>query len=229
MTRDLYVEGSDDAHVVLHILRDAGFNAGVIRRADRPEAADALNIRTTSQESWQGIRDTIRTLPIGAGAVGFVFDMDSDEHEQRPWPSIRSALRARFPDLPIPDEPPEAGRLGAGPELRIGFWAMPQGARPGGIEGLLWDGVDPEHPLRGVAADAVQQAAAVHPDLRRADGSGRLPAAWRPKALVRTWLALQAEPGKPLGLAWKARYFAQGSPAERAFASWARRLFLGEA
>lgn len=230
MARRLWVEGPDDKHVLLHVLSAHGLSVDELdETSSRPRPReDLLYVGVTRSANWQGIRNRIVAMPANEGDVeGFVFDMDSPEHGDRPWPSIRIALEGRLPGEAVPALPPDEGWVALTTTTpRVGVWAMPRGARDGGLEDFLWDGVSPEHPLRSVVEAAVRDAERVHPDLRRDGGSsGRLPSAWRPKARVHTWLALQAEPGRPLGLAWKTKVFAHGTESEQALVAWVKRLF----
>ena len=61
-------------------------------------------------------------------------------------------------------------------------------------------------------AAIAKRAGALFPDSRR------------DKAVLRTWLAWQEEPGLPYGLAVSRHYFQDTSLARR-FAGWFRRLF----
>jgi hypothetical protein len=45
------------------------------------------------------------------------------------------------------------------------------------------------------------------------------------KADIHTWLAWQAEPGRPLGLAIQSRYLDPNAPHAQKLVGWLRRLF----
>ena len=45
------------------------------------------------------------------------------------------------------------------------------------------------------------------------------------KAILHTWLAWQKEPGRPYGVAIKARYFGATSAAADQFVAWFERVF----
>ena len=234
MGSHLWVEGTNDAHVLKHILEASGYaihlDLGGVGRCDPWLCrAPVLHLRCPRTPGWQGLCDTILALPLNAGDVlGFVFDMDSPQHEQRPWPEIRLALASTFPALQLPATPWEDGWVGgAGHPQRVGFWAMPRGEREGTIEDLLWDGVPREDRLSDVVLGAVADAEALlvaRGALRVGPGQGALAAAWRPKARVRTWLSLQPEFEGLLGRAWNQEKFLHGTPTERALVEWAGRL-----
>ncbi len=107
-------------------------------------------------------------------------------------------------------EPPQNSLL-----PRWGIWLMPDNRVPGILEDFLRFLVPDDDPLLLRAERAVNTL----PEMR-------FEALKRPKGLMLTWLAWQAEPGKPYGQAITARYLDASLPAAKVFASWLKRIFF---
>lgn len=93
---------------------------------------------------------------------------------------------------------------------------MPDNRRSGALEPFLRDLVDTNDqllPLAVRSTDSAKKAGAQFPDTRR------------DKAVLRTWLAWQKEPGLPYGLAVSKHYFRHDMALAGRFVAWFKRVF----
>ncbi len=200
--RLLWVEGKDDRAVIQSLL--AWHRVPEVFHVADKEGVDKL----------------LRGLPVqlkapGLERFGVVLDADSDLEAR--WHSIREMLRGRgYTSLPtLPDS---GGTVISVPGLPIfGAWLMPENVATGMLEDFaaflvpdndyLWaysrnwlDALPPEH----------QRFADIH----------------RTKAHIHAWLALQKNPGTPMGLAITGEYLNADAPHARRFIRWVERLFV---
>ncbi len=202
--RVLLVEGTDDEHVMKHVCRSRGLpQPDEVRRYD-------------------GIDTLLRAVPVQIrgrsapeDAVGIVIDANSDVDAR--WKAVRGRLvEAGYPDPPgVPD--PEGTVLDPPPDLllpRAGVWLMPDNKTPGILENFLRFLV----PRDDVLFDHAKASVESIPDRRFSLND-------EPKAVIHTWLAWQAEPGRPYGTAITARYLDPGVPQVDVLVAWLRRLF----
>lgn len=202
----LLVEGSDDEFVLKHLCG----NRGVPRLDD--------------VKSHGGVERLLDSFPVRLKAsedgdvVGVVIDADTDLSAR--WQSLRNRLIGvgyqGVPENPAPDgtifDPPADALL-----PRVGVWIMPDNQTKGILEDFLRFLVPAEsrllqHVLTSVAAIP--------------EGERRFTQLAEPKAIIHTWLAWQAEPGKPLGTAITARYLDPDVAQVDVLVAWLNRLFF---
>jgi hypothetical protein len=195
----LVVEGSDDRHVVCHVVARHGFdsmlhfpNAGSVDRALRAFAE--------------------QVAAPGPEAVGLV--VDADQGVAPRWQRLTQLLAPL--GYRVPPEPDAAGTVleSADDRPRVGVWLMPDNRRAGALEDFLRDLIPPGDALLTYA----QACLAALPERR-------FPAVRDGKALTHTWLAWQPEPGHPYGTAIRSGYLDAGRDPAAALASWCVRLF----
>ena len=201
----LLVEGSDDEHVLRHI-------CGVRR---------VLHIDEVKPQG--GVDELLRAIPVqlrasgGPGdVVGIVIDANDDLHAR--WQSIRDRLigvgYGDVPQAPAPSgivlEPPEGSIL-----PKTGVWMMPDNLTCGTLEDFLRCLIPEGSPLFGHVVASVDSI----PDPLFSQGD-------RPKALLHTWLAWQATPGRPYGTAIEAGFLDPSVPEVDALVSWLNRLYF---
>lgn len=198
----LAVEGTDDQHVLLALMKHHGME----------RSFDVL-----PQKGVDNLLDALPTLlkTYEGGRLGILLDADLEPNSQ--WNRVRDRLRASLPGAPIPDEPVAGGFVVELDDRRVGVWLMPDNALPGALEDFLRAIVP--------AGDVVWPRVASF--VASLEGEARrFPSHHANKALVHTFLAVQEEPGKPYGQAITARYLAADGPAAEPFVAWLRRLFL---
>lgn len=201
----LYVEGEDDRHAIIHLLAAHGVELDI---TDGP-----VYVQATGSDS-----QLMKAIGIVAKAasttMGFAVDIDTTAG--RRWDAVCGKLKPRKLGLEAmpPAEGLIAGELGG---QRIGVWLLPDNATDASaLEDLLLNMVPPGDPILPYAAEAT-------------DHAGGLGAPFQPKyrrkAVMRTWLAWQAEPGIAYGLAIKAGWLQTDHENAIRFVTWFKTLF----
>lgn len=214
---ELRVEGTDDLHVICHLLKRHGIDLD----PQRPSVSRPRILKSESSAGLEaGIESLIALIPdvisIAEAPTGFVVDADPHIGVTRRWASVRTKLRAAGVDAP--EVVPSNGFVGRSQatNVAVGVWLMPDNTRSGTLETFLEDLIQDEDTLIDLAKSAVQQAERL--DRRFAEPH-------RAKAVLHTWLAWQANPGVPYGVGIASHYFRHDSPAALAFVEWFRTLF----
>ena len=213
---NLHVEGTNDVHVVHHLLFRHGIDCPVSgdRRQQHEFAPNVPEITPAGDKD--AVLAAIGTaVPVSNGrSVGFV--LDADDVPQNRWQAVCDKLR-EF-GLELPDEIPNEGFVAEIEDYRarVGVWLMPDNQRAGALEHFLQDLVDDDNHLLHLAQTSTVGAR---------ERGAEFPEVDRPKAVLHTWLAWQKAPGLPYGAAIKARFFRDDSAAALAFVEWYRRVF----
>ena len=143
--------------------------------------------------------------------------VDADVNLSARWESLRARVLGTG-YVQIPAAPAPGGTILEAEGLpRLGLWLMPNNALPGILEDFLAFLVpagDALLPLVDGFLDGIPTGA-------RRFGPER-----RPKARIHAWLAVQNEPGKPLGQAITARYLDAGSASAAPFVAWLRAALV---
>lgn len=210
----LRVEGPDDAHSIKHLLRQHHCICpiGKEQTESYTENAPAIHAAGSVTALLEGMGDTIR-FSSGRSA-GFI--LDADDAPAVRWQEVRSHVETIGVELP--HEIPTKGYVTEDRQhrVRIGIWIMPDNQRPGALEPFLRDLVDPNDlllPLAERSTDIAKKTGASFPDSRR------------DKAIMRTWLAWQEEPGLPYGLAVGKHYFRHDTALAGRFVDWFKQVF----
>lgn len=196
----LLVEGRDDFNLVTHLLQEHGITLDLNK-----EMLNCGGIDTLLNESLPA------HLKGSYDALGIVIDADLDIRAR--WEAIRNRLRNH--GYNPPDMPPPDGVIIDNRSRRVGVWLMPDNSLPGMLEDFVKELIDPADKLWSLAIDAVAEI----PETERRF----TPSAVR-KAEVHTFLAWQADPGTPLGLAVTKKYFRTDGALARRFVAWFRAL-----
>jgi hypothetical protein len=171
-------------------------------------------------EEATGIDKLLHLLPIAIQTkerLGIVVDMD-DPGDKNRWAQVRDRLRGRgvaAPDVPSPDGTVVEGILG--PASRVGVWIMPDNRSPGVLEHFLSTLIPPGDPCASYAEEATTHARVLGAPLAEKDHR---------KGVLHTWLAWQADPGVPFGVALTKRYLRDDSEEALRFVAWFKRVFL---
>lgn len=209
----LRVEGVDDKHSVIHllILNGIAYHPDDLKKSDPnlPEIFDT-----------KGVIALIDSVEVAVKSnkdrtVGFVLDADKSPIDR--WKSIADRLK-RVGVVDLPDTIPPQGYIGESLafKTRVGVWIMPDNVVEGKLENFLRSLIQEKDPLIGHAESASKHAKTLGAKFSEPD---------QIKAIIYAWLAWQEEPGKPLGLAMKARYFQHDSPVAKAFVGWFQDLY----
>jgi hypothetical protein len=203
----LRVEGLDDVHCVIHLLKQNGYDWDDAR-IQRPYVEGAGGI--------EPLLDLVGVLFAGPyDRAGLVLDANSDPAAR--WTGLRR--RAARAGVELPDSPEKDGTVvpGPRPESRVGIWLMPDNSSPGALEDFLGAMVPPDDPCWPYAGEAAAEA--------RSRGA-RCPEKHHLKSRLHTWLAWQEEPGNPFGTALRSQVFQSDGDLAGRFVAWFRRLFV---
>lgn len=208
--RELLVEGSDDQHVMWALFGAHGV----------PEPFKVVTPNPDKGKNFGGVDELLRTLPTRLKAsdlerLGVV--VDADEHLQGRWDAVKHILEARgctgLPAVPLREG--IVAQIPDGP--RVGVWVMPDNTLPGMLESILAYLAPAADPLLGHVHGFIDT---IPP------GCARCPAGRIPKARIHAWLAVQSEPGKPLGQAITAKYLDPNVPEVTTFLQWVRAVLV---
>jgi hypothetical protein len=166
----------------------------------------------------QGISNIFSDLDVeldasGLEKLGIVIDADTDIALR--WQSLKDRLAGL--GYTVYENPHAEGSVFE-QEGRptVGVWLMPDNTLPGMLENFVSFLGATSDPLWQVAENCLHEI----PEAER-----RFIANHFIKAHIHTWLAWQADPGTPLGLAITKRYFDPEAHQAKQFIAWIRRLF----
>lgn len=199
MSFRLLVEGSDDKHLIGHLLQRHGVSLAP------DEIMECDGVEKLLNES----------LPIFLKAsytsIGIVVDADLDVQSR--WQSIRGRLEQSGYD--VPSTPPPDGLIVTDRQPAVGVWVMPDNVLPGILEDFVKQLVPPDDDLW----PPVERSVAAIPATSR-----RFQAAAERKAEVHTYLAWQEHPGTRMGSAIANKYFEATAGLALTFVKWFTRL-----
>lgn len=202
--RILLVEGANDKHVILAIQGRRG--VGLLDKEQIVDCGDCGRLLSSLP---------VRINESDVTRLGVVIDADVNVASR--WTEIREILiSAGYADVPpIPIEQGtilEASANSLHP--RVGVWLMPDNKNTGILEDFLRFLVPPNCRLFRHAENVLSTI----PERRFSEVAA-------PKALIHTWLAWQADPGRPLGQSITAKYLEHEVPEVDVFMMWLHRLF----
>ena len=201
----LLVEGTDDEHVLKHLCGQRG-----VQNLD--EIKPLGNVERLL-ESF-----SVRLKESDVEALGMVIDADADIAAR--WQSLGDRLK-KAGYAGVPDEPNSAGTILRPPPKsllpRAGIWIMPDNQTRGILEDFLRFLVPPNSRLMS----HVESSVATIPETERLFSQLD-----QPKAILHTWLAWQAEPGKPFGTAITAKCLDANVAQVDVLVAWLKSLFF---
>ena len=201
----LLVEGRDDEYVLKHLCGQRG-----VQNLDE--------ITPLGSVEWLLENFPVRLKESDVEALGVVIDADTDIAAR--WQSLRDRLRkAGYQN--VPGDPVVTGTILHPPPKallpRVGLWIMPDNQTKGILEDFLRFLVPPGSGL----FSHVESSVASIPDEER-----RFSQLAQPKAIIHTWLAWQADPGKPLGTAITAKFLDPHVAQVDVLVAWLKELFF---
>ncbi|MEO5374449.1 MAG: hypothetical protein H7840_09230 [Alphaproteobacteria bacterium] len=207
--KHLVVEGADDKHAIIHLMKAQGITWGEKRPEWPVTLHDAKGVENILDPDKM---EALLAIP-GAAIIGFVVDADSD-FESR-WRKLRGACLTRHPQLP--ESFPAAGLVTENERgQRLGIWIMPDNANKGMLETFLHYLVPGDDNVWPMAQQAAAKA--------KENGAPFLPK-HAVKADIHTWLAWQDPPGQSFGLALTKNALDPASPTAQPFVAWFCDLF----
>lgn len=222
----LYVEGSDDKNVFIHLLNYHGITTpdpsqrGYFKGRDEHfeiKACDGINnLLEVFKVALKGDADNKRYAIV----VDADTDINTNTGNIANWQKLRSIVHD-FGYSNVPLAPKDSGVIIKQEGLPVvGIWLMPNNRLPGAIEDFVSFLGPYDDELWSIAEEALKQAKSVKCNFRPS---------YTMKAHLHTWLAWQEEPGIPMGLAITKKYVNADAPHALQFVSWLRNVFALEA
>lgn len=200
----LLVEGRDDKCVLAALLKYHGLE-GVCEILEMENVGRLL-------ETFP-----VRMKQSGLRRYGVVVDANASLDNR--WMSLKDSMESKGFSA-VPNKPPEDGFVMESPKSglpRVGVWIMPNNKLPGILEDFVHFLIPAEDKLFAHARKSVLNIPT--PELKFKDKD-------RSKAEIYTWLAWQAEPGKPLGTAITAKFLNAEAKYAISLMKWLHRLFV---
>ncbi len=214
--RVLLVEGKDDLHVLSNLF--------MVRNVPDVFKTECPTSDHVADESGgvEKLLDAIprRLLEKNIERLAVILDAD-DKGPKRRWTQIRVRLKNKG-YAEVPKDPPENGVFDLSLRPRT----------PRSVRLAVW--IMPDNQSKGMLEDFVAQMVRDDDDmLPRVDGflesipeeDRRFSPTHRPKARIHSWLAVQGEPGKPMGQAVK-KYLDTDRPVVDSFLKWINKALI---
>jgi hypothetical protein len=214
---ELLVEGRDEKFVITHLCRRHGIDAS--------SAFSIVDVEAFSEVVQHGAGGVERLLAeietrVKAAAHGdrLAIIVDADDDVATRWEQLRNRLTSEIDRRLVPSAPEAHGTIIDADDgvrtIRVGIWIMPDNLASGMLEDFLAALVPSERlPLLEKVDDFLNAAQAL----------AEFP---RAKARIHAYLAVQPDPGKPLGLALTFRFLAADSPYAQPFVDWLKRTLI---
>lgn len=201
----LLVEGSDDKHCVLHLMKRHGIDW------------DRTTPWLPCVYDCNGFAPLVAALKVSAKSyhrLGIMVDANADVHQR--WTQVKEGLSRAGVTLPASPEPNGVIIPGIYADWRVGVWLMPDNQSQGQLEDFLGKLVPQDDTCWAYAAEAAKHAKGLGARFAKKDFC---------KAGIHTWLAWQETPGLPFGTAITAKYFGVDSSEALRFVQWFKQLF----
>lgn len=197
----LWVEGSDDKHICIHLIQYHNIPEQTIKIVDK-----------------EGIEKLLKGLEVQLtvnkkARLGIIVDADMNLSAR--WQSLRNVLSRVGYKVPARPEP-------YGTILRkegrptVGLWLMPDNVNSGMVEDFFRFLVPLDDSLWPLAEETIKRVIAI---------DRRFPEAQTGKALTHTWLAWQEDPRTFMGQAITNQYVNANAPQAQQLIHWMRQLF----
>ena len=196
----LLVEGNDDKHVIYALCNHFNVNHNF----------DVIDCK--------GIENLMLQIPVrfkqsGIDTIGIIVDADLDLSSR--WQQIHGILKNIFPELP--NKLPKEGLIFKNENFSVGVWLMPNNVIPGMLEDFikfLIPNDDEQFPEIKNFLDQLEK-----------NGINGYKKIHRSKAEIHSWLAVQSDPGTPLGLGITKRYLTIEEDECKNLVQWLIQLF----
>jgi hypothetical protein len=204
----LVVEGPDDLHSVIHLMK------AHIEWAKDGEPVWIEDAKGRSNILKRGLLEAA-FIASYTRTLGVVLDAEGDP-PGKTYGQFRNLCSNWFPMLP--DELPSSGLIAGNHEgKRLGIWIMPDNVTQGSLETFLRHLVpEEEEPIWTHATESVRRARTIGAKCREVHME---------KANLHTWLAWQDEPGYPPGIALTRHILDPRRESATPFVTWFRMLY----
>lgn len=215
--RLLFVEGADDQHTIWAICEH--FKVEETFVVEVPDGAGKVNPRSKAGEKG-GIENVLKAMQGFLAAqnverLGIVIDADTDLLRQ--WKRVFDILqKVGYEEVALN---PNGTIVEQENKVKFGVWIMPDNQIKRGYLETFLTHLVPEN-------DRCWEHAKNSVALLKDKPFVKQKADHTTKAEIHTFLAWQAEPGKPFGQAITAKYLQAENPRCENFVSWLQRLFV---
>jgi len=200
MKQILLVEGNDDQHVIWALCEK--FNV--------PENFEVIETG--------GIDKLFEQLPVrlkeaDVKTIGIIIDADTNIKSR--WATLNNILKEKMPSFP--EEPNVKGTILKQDDLKVGIWLMPNNQTNGMLESFI-EFLIP-------ADDKLLPIVNAHLNKIEADSLNKYKPIHRDKAVIHAWLAIQEDPGTPMGLSLTKKYLTTDVEQCQKLIDWLNALF----
>jgi len=203
----LLVEGADDKHSVIHLMKRHGINW------DNSE--DVL----PHVHDCGGFDPLVKSIQVSVKSykcLGII--VDANFKVDKRWQQVRDELFKT--GITLPKSPNQDGTIITGmyTDWKVGVWIMPDNQNKGELEDFLSKLVPLDDECWLYADEVTKNVKKI---------GAKFPDKFFSKARIHTWLAWQEKPGLPFGTAITAKYFGADSQEALKFVKWFNLLFSG--
>lgn len=206
----LLVEGNDDFHVIHSLCKQFSIP---VRNLENPKSG------SFSVKDCKGINELLEQIPVlyksssQLSTIGIIVDADVDLLSR--WESIRNLLIGL--GFVSPDELPINGLIVINGNLKVGVWIMPNNNLNGMLEDFISFLIPSDDKLLPFINDSLEAI--------EKQTLNKYSAIHRSKAVIHSWLAVQEDPGTPLGQGITKRYLTTDEETCRCLINWIDNLF----
>jgi len=200
MNQILLVEGNDDQHVIW----------ALCRKFDLPQNFEVV--------STNGVDRLFNQLPIrlkGADVKTIGIIIDADTNIEARWNTVKTILKEKYMDFP--DYPNQNGTIFQDGNSKAGVWLMPDNQVNEMLESFINFLIPPTDELRPILNTQL--------DNIERENLNKYNLIHRDKAFIHSWLAIQEDPGTPMGLSITKKYLNTDADRCQLLVNWLRNLF----
>ncbi|MDI9312045.1 MAG: hypothetical protein QM535_17660 [Limnohabitans sp.] len=199
--KKLLVEGVDDQHVVWSLCL----------KFEIPKNFEVIDCK--------GITNLYKELPVRfkqseIETIGIIIDADSEI--KKSWEEIKKTLSSY--EFTIPEKIPSEGIIATNNSgIKIGVWIMPNNNENGMLEDFITFLVPKEDKILPIVDETLKNI--------ENQGLNQYSLIHKSKATIHSWLALQSDPGTPMGLAITKKYLTTNEETCLIFINWLKNLY----
>lgn len=203
LQNQVLVEGKNDCHVLLALFKHYQLpqNFGIYECGSDDNAIRRMNALIPTTEPDQ--------------TIALILDGDNPSRYAK-WQQISDKLTKAGYSLPS-DFPEEGLWLNENDKPNIAIWLMPDNTQDGMLEDFCHAMIDQQTVLPFIES---------HIDNAKQQGFTSFKEVHKSKAIVHAYLALQDEPGMPLGQAITAKHLNPDSPIAKKLVAFLQKVFV---
>lgn len=200
MKQVLLVEGNDDQHVIW----------ALCKKFNLPQNFEVV--------STDGIDKLLKQLPVrlkGADVTTIGVIIDADTNIGQRWDAVKNILKEKYSTFP--DQPNQNGTIFQERGDKVGVWLMPDNQANGMLESFIEFLIPDDDKLRPFLNSQLDEI-----ESKKLNNYNLI---HRDKAFIHSWLAIQEDPGTPMGLSITKKYLTTDTQQCQYLIDWLRNLF----